>query len=103
MLLAAEGRRKGRLLSPGPHRQLRGIACIVPSQDKKALPEPLSYGNPDRLLSLPAGGEVWHQGGEGIHPSGARAEGGEGGKWCLIELSSSNWKMPGHKASPKPS
>lgn len=38
------------------------MACIVPGQDNKALPQPLSYGNPDRLLSLPVGGEVRHQG-----------------------------------------
>lgn len=58
----AEGRRKGRLPSPCPHKQLRGMACIVPGQDNKALPQLLSYGNPDRLLSLPVGGEVRHQG-----------------------------------------
>lgn len=97
VLSAAEGRRKGRLPSPCPHRQLRGMACIVPGQDNTALPHPLSYGNPDGLLSLPVGGEVRHRGGgEAIHPSDASAEGGEGGKWGLTEISSSNWKTPGH-------
>lgn len=77
------------------------MACIVPGQDNKALPQPLSYGNPDRL-SLPARGEVRHHRDEGTHPSDASTEGGEGGKQSLMELSSSNWEMPGHKASPEP-
>lgn len=103
VLSAAEGRRKGRLPSPGPRRRLRGMACIVPGQDNKALPQPLPHGNPDRLLSLPARGEVRHQGGEATHPSDASTEGGGGGgKQGPTELSSSNWKMPGHKASPEP-
>lgn len=79
VLSAAEGRRKGRLPSPGWRSQLRGMACIVPGQDNKALPQPLSYGIPDRL-SLPARGEVRHHRDEGTHPSHASAEGGEGGK-----------------------
>ena len=37
------------------------MACIVLNQDNKALPQPLSYGNPDRLLSSPTREEVWHR------------------------------------------
>lgn len=49
MLSGEQGRRKGRLQPQARHRG----GCIVLNQDNEALPQPLSYGNPNRLLSSP--------------------------------------------------
>lgn len=50
---AGAGGRGGCCLQ-APCRRFREMACIVLNQDNKALPQPLSYGNPDRLLSSPS-------------------------------------------------
>lgn len=34
-------------------RRFGEMACIVLNQNNKALPQPLTYGNPNRLLSSP--------------------------------------------------
>lgn len=65
---------------------------------------PFPMGIPTGCCPSPHEGKCGTRGGEATHPSDASTEGGGGGggKQGPTELSSSNWKTPGHKASPEP-
>lgn len=63
---------------------------------------PFPMGIPTGCCPSPHEGKCGTRGGEATHPSDASTEGRGGGKQGPTELSSSNWKTPGHKASPEP-